>query len=208
MNINNSGIVKISTILAEDRILSFSMILRTCELKTVWVKGATFSYEPMITWIQLLAQRRRWVNGTIATYIYYLFDEKGSDEFSMSGVGDNKSLQILWGLQLYQSFLQILSPSFFTIALFESFLQTTQVYPNLLSFFTYKFLTPPIILSGIYFIFYISWIFVALILGKRSIYFPKILYNFFIELIYKFYALINSIVSIFIIYNITLIKTL
>jgi cellulose synthase/poly-beta-1,6-N-acetylglucosamine synthase-like glycosyltransferase len=203
MNINNSGIIKTNTLLVEDRILSFSMILRTFELKTIWVEGATFSYEPMITWGDLLSQRRRWNNGTMSTYMYYLLDEKGKDEFSMSGVGNNRPLQLLWVLQLYQSFLQMLSPCFFTIALFESFLQITEIYPNIFS--DYKYITPSI-LSFIYFGFYILWIFIAMIFGKKLNCYPKVLYKFFMELVYNFYALINSIISIFIIYNIVYTK--
>jgi cellulose synthase/poly-beta-1,6-N-acetylglucosamine synthase-like glycosyltransferase len=52
-----------STQLAEDRVLSFGMVLRTQGLKTVWVRGATFFYEPMWDWRMLLGQRRRWMNG-------------------------------------------------------------------------------------------------------------------------------------------------
>ena len=43
----DDGLVKMSTVLAEDRVLSFGMVLRTEGLKTVWVRGATFYYEPM-----------------------------------------------------------------------------------------------------------------------------------------------------------------
>jgi hypothetical protein len=120
-------VIQTSTLLAEDRVLSFGMVLRTkvtcCQtctistgdwtvtgvgkrlsltlrpsrglhtvvhgvaaasnrevrlrllwlsaltlqgLKTVWVRSATFYYEPMWSWRMLLGQRRRWMNGEIA----------------------------------------------------------------------------------------------------------------------------------------------
>ncbi len=60
--------------LAEDRILSFLLVFLT-GLGTKWAPGATFHYTPEITWQQLLKQRRRWFNGTLAAYIYlFIFD--------------------------------------------------------------------------------------------------------------------------------------
>jgi cellulose synthase/poly-beta-1,6-N-acetylglucosamine synthase-like glycosyltransferase len=63
INVDTAGLTKMSLLLAEDRILSFSLVFRTKGLKSVWVNGATFEYEPMMTWVQLLGQRRRWING-------------------------------------------------------------------------------------------------------------------------------------------------
>ncbi len=41
-DLGNSGIVKASLLLAEDRVLSFSLVFRSINAKTVWVNGATF----------------------------------------------------------------------------------------------------------------------------------------------------------------------
>ena len=205
----SSNIIKINTVLAEDRILSFAMILRTFELKTVWVNKARFSYEPMMTWVQLLGQRRRWINGTISTFLYYLFDEKGKDEYSMSGLANRQSIQFLWFIQLYQSLLQILSPSFFSIAVFESFLEFFKNYPNLRRFvrvFQYDTrifnFSQEMIFSGFYLCFYISWVIISFLFGKRSECCSKYCYNFFMEIIYSGFSFINSIVSFFIFFNI------
>jgi cellulose synthase/poly-beta-1,6-N-acetylglucosamine synthase-like glycosyltransferase len=201
VDVRKSGILKTNTLLAEDRILSFAMVLRTLNLSTVWVSGATFSYEPMTTWVQLLGQRRRWVNGTIATYIFYLLDDKGQDEFAMSGLGDSRTLQSLWGVQLYQSLLQILSPAFFSIAVYESSILTYRKFPFLYSY-SYRFIDKSMIVAGGYFGFYILWVLTSMFFGKRSNCVNKTFYNISMEIIYWFFAFINSIVSIFIFYNI------
>jgi hypothetical protein len=204
MNIKESGIIKANTLLAEDRVLSFAMILRTNNLKTEWVPGASFSYEPMMTWVKLIGQRRRWTNGTLSTYIFYLLHDKGQDEFAMSGAGNNRPLQILWGVQLYQSLLQILSPSFFCIALYESIIQNMKKYNFINDYIaqslSFHNIEPAIILTSLYFLFYVSWVLIAFFLGKNSKFFPC--YEIFMELIYMIYSLVNSGVSIFVIFNI------
>jgi hypothetical protein len=198
---SKTGIIKTNTLLAEDRILSFAMVLRTMNLSTVWVTGATFSYEPMTTWVQLLGQRRRWVNGTIATYMFYLLDQKGQDEFAMSALGDSRTLQTLWCVQLYQSFLQILSPAFFSIAIYEATVLTYKRFPNLYSY-SYFIFDRSMIVAGAYYIFYVLWVLTSMFLGRRSNCCNKRCYNVLMEIIYVFFAFINSIVSVFILYNI------
>lgn len=199
MDINTSGIIKTNTLLAEDRILSFAMILRTNNIKTYWVNGATFSYEPILSWVKLLGQRRRWINGTISTYLYYLLDPKGRDEIIMSGLVNNKFLLVLWYLQLYQSFLQILSPSFFSIALYESTLQTIKRY-HILKNIKFIGFNLDIVIPGFYLCFYIVCVIISFVLGKKLKYFPC--YNIIMEFIYLILSVVNSSVSIFIMYNI------
>ena len=205
MNIDNSSIIKINTLLAEDRILSFAMIFRTFNLKTMWVPGTTFSYEPMMNWGNLLGQRRRWINGTISTYIYYLITEKGQDEFSMSGIEKKNYLKMLWSVQLYQSILQLVSPGFFTLSFFESLLQINKKYPFLFSKVFYSIddykIEGIIILPILYFLFYLSWVFLSLIIGKKPKILPKILYKILTEPIYFIYSFINGCVSLIILYN-------
>lgn len=206
---DSTNIIKINTVLAEDRILSFAMILRTFELKTVWVNKASFSYEPMMTWVKLLGQRRRWINGTISTFLYYLYDEKGKDEYSMSGLGNRKAVKFLWFIQLYQSLLQIFSPSFFAIAVFESFLQFFKSFPFLrkyVSVFQYNspiYIFPPeIVFTCFYIVFYILWVLTSFILGKKCGCCSKNIYDFLMEIIYSLFSLVNAVISIFIFFNI------
>jgi cellulose synthase/poly-beta-1,6-N-acetylglucosamine synthase-like glycosyltransferase len=205
----NSNILRVNTVLAEDRILSFSMILRTFELKTVWVNKATFSYEPMMSWVKLLGQRRRWINGTISTFLYYLIDSKGKDEYLMSGLGNRNSIKYLWIIQLYQSLLQILSPSFFSIAVYESFLQFFKTFPFLRTYFQlFEFKTPiytfsqEMVFTSMYLAFYVLWVLISLILGKKSPCCNKSCYSFIMESIYLLFSFVNAIVSTFIFFNI------
>ena len=213
LNINpsNSSILKTNTLLAEDRILSFAMVLRTFNLKTVWINGATFLYEPMLSWNKLLGQRRRWINGTISTFLYYLIDNIGKDELAMSGLANNNSIKILWIIQLYQSILQIFSPAFFSISLYESLLQIMKRFDflkNLIPHFQFEvanfkiFLYPELLLTLFYFSFYVSWVFVALLFGKKTIFCSRNFYNVIIEIVYLFFTFINSLVSILIFYGI------
>lgn len=38
---------------------------------TMALQGATFYYEPEVTFSSLLTQRRRWINGTVASFMYF-----------------------------------------------------------------------------------------------------------------------------------------
>ena len=208
MNFNNSGLIKSNTILAEDRIFSFSMVLRS-SLKTIWVNGASFKYEPMMNWVNLLGQRRRWLNGTISTYIYYLFNEKGIREFTMSGLNNNYIIKFLWVIQTYQYFLQIFSPSFFTIALFDSITHFFKNFPIVEQYLKNKihillfnlYIPNDILITTSYILFYLLWNIVSLLFGKRCKYCNSYCYNFFMESIYLIFVSVNIIVSIFVYYN-------
>ena len=79
----------------EDRILSLCMLFRTYKLKTICISKSTFSYEPMMTWTNLLNQRKRWINGTISTYIYYLMTKQGEDELNKSILTNKNYLKLL-----------------------------------------------------------------------------------------------------------------
>ena len=62
---------------------------------------ATVTVTSRWNWRMLLGQRRRWMNGTIAAYCYWLFDQ-GELEFAMSGLRNARLLQAMWALQLHQ----------------------------------------------------------------------------------------------------------
>jgi len=187
--IEKCNIIKANTLLVEDRILSFYMIFETLNLKTLWVPTSSFSYEPMMTWSGLLNQRRRWINGTISTYIYYLSSNK-----ELPG---KKCLKALWHFQLYQSIFQAISPSFFTISLFESVKYLEKNYSYLVSNIFYVFNEYKLNFSKLvvilYFLFYLSWISLSTIAGQKN--------YCFMNVVYSFYALINSVVSFLILYT-------
>jgi cellulose synthase/poly-beta-1,6-N-acetylglucosamine synthase-like glycosyltransferase len=207
IDINDENIIKVNTILAEDRLLSLSLIINSQNLKTIWVKSATFSYEPMTYWVKLLGQRRRWINGTISTFLYYLLDKKGKNEINNSALSSNKTIKFFWGVQLYQSILQILSPSFFCMAIYESTEIFLTEYPQFRHFIhkvhIHKIiLNEELFITFLYFSFYIIWILLAMTCGKCPKNFNKKLYYFIIEFIYIIITFINQIVSIFLFYNI------
>lgn len=189
--VENCNIIKANTLLVEDRILSFYMIFETLDLKTLWIPTSTFSYEPMMTWSSLLNQRRRWINGTISTYIYYL---TSNEQKKISG---KKCLKALWYSQLYQSVFQAISPSFFTISLFESVKYLEKNYSYLESniyyiFYEYK-LNFSKLVAILYFLFYVLWVSLSVVIGQQKFY--------FFNVIYSFYALVNSVVSFLILYT-------
>ena len=211
MDINNENLIRVNTILAEDRLLSFSLILNSQNLKTIWIKSATFYYEPMTSWVKLLSQRRRWINGTISTYLYYLLDKNGISEIASSGLANNKTIKFFWFIQLYQSLLQIFSPSFFSMAIYESTQTFFIYYPSIKkfisNFFSNNFFNLEITITLLYFSFYIFWVFFSMICGKCPKSFNKNIYNIFMEFIYFTVAIINQFISIFISYNIIMFNT-
>jgi cellulose synthase/poly-beta-1,6-N-acetylglucosamine synthase-like glycosyltransferase len=110
---------------AEDRILSFAAIATT-GYGTKWALGAVFYYEPQMTWSSLLTQRRRWINGTFASFLFFFFSTRASD-FIHGGLFDDykfsKSARLMyafWGLPLYQLLLVFISPSVFGSSLYIS----------------------------------------------------------------------------------------
>jgi len=104
--------------LAEDRILSFVSVFST-GYGTKWIPGCTFYYQPEIRYQTLLTQRRRWINGTFAAFIYFFASKRASHRvkggfFDSHKPGKNiRFVSILWGLQLIQLFLVIISPTVF-----------------------------------------------------------------------------------------------
>jgi chitin synthase len=67
------GILKANLNLAEDRVLSYAAALR-CHKRayTAYVPEATFYFEAETRPIMLFTQRRRWINGTVAGYLWLL----------------------------------------------------------------------------------------------------------------------------------------
>jgi cellulose synthase/poly-beta-1,6-N-acetylglucosamine synthase-like glycosyltransferase len=64
--------------LAEDRILSFVSVLSG--FGTKWISGATFYYQPELRIQSLIKQRRRWINGTFASFIYFFVSRRARNQ--------------------------------------------------------------------------------------------------------------------------------
>jgi len=71
---SNTGLVLGNLRIAEDRILSYSVVLKTQEeRKMEFIPMAVFYFEAETNLQQFLLQRRRWINGSVAGYLYLLF---------------------------------------------------------------------------------------------------------------------------------------
>lgn len=116
--------LRVNMRLAEDRVLSFVTVFST-GFGTKWIPGATFYYEPEVTFQTLLTQRRRWINGTVASFMYFFSSKRARLRVS-GGFFDShkagKSLRLvnaLWALNLLQFIFVLISPSVFGVALFN-----------------------------------------------------------------------------------------
>lgn len=77
LNPDETGMLLGSLLLAEDRILSYAAVLQTDkQYHTKYESSATFYFEAEVNPTQLLQQRRRWINGTMAGYLW-LFQNIG-----------------------------------------------------------------------------------------------------------------------------------
>eukprot|EP00604_Paraphysomonas_vestita_P002394 CAMPEP_0174819640 /NCGR_PEP_ID=MMETSP1107-20130205/3001_1 /TAXON_ID=36770 /ORGANISM="Paraphysomonas vestita, Strain GFlagA" /LENGTH=338 /DNA_ID=CAMNT_0016033529 /DNA_START=1104 /DNA_END=2117 /DNA_ORIENTATION=- len=116
--------LRVNMRLAEDRVLSFVTVFST-GFGTKWIPGATFYYEPEVTFQTLLTQRRRWINGTVASFMYFFSSKRARLRVS-GGFFDShkagKSLRLvnaLWALNLLQFVFVLISPSVFGVALYN-----------------------------------------------------------------------------------------
>jgi len=117
--------LRVNMRLAEDRVLSFVSVFST-GFGTKWIPGSTFYYEPEVCFSSLLTQRRRWINGTVASLLYFFTSKRArlrvfGGFFDTYKAGKNPRLvNLLWGLNLFQFILALLSPAVFNAALQRS----------------------------------------------------------------------------------------
>ena len=116
---NNDGFIKALLRLAEDRVLSALVVLRSGR-RAVWVPGATFYYPPEMSFASLVAQRRRWNNGTLAANVYLVTDPDSA--VSDGEVPGGRATTGMWYFQLYQAAAVALAPAVFADALQASVL--------------------------------------------------------------------------------------
>jgi hypothetical protein len=120
--------------LAEDRILSFVCVFST-GYGTKWVPGATFYYQPEVQWSTLLTQRRRWLNGTFASFLFFFVSERARARihggmFDQHKAGKNiRFVNLLWSLQLFQLILVIIAPAVFGSAGYIGLLESGKKWP-------------------------------------------------------------------------------
>lgn len=80
MNPEKIGLIEANVMIAEDRVLSISPFFAQTDLGenmkdmiTTVAPDATFYYESENSIMPLIKQRRRWINGTIASYLWLLY---------------------------------------------------------------------------------------------------------------------------------------
>jgi len=75
---DKSGMVLGNLRIAEDRVLSYSAVLKTPEARSMaLIPEATFYFEAECSFEKFLLQRRRWTNGTVAGYVYMCLQNPG-----------------------------------------------------------------------------------------------------------------------------------
>jgi cellulose synthase/poly-beta-1,6-N-acetylglucosamine synthase-like glycosyltransferase len=126
--------LRVNMRLAEDRILSFVCVFST-GFGTKWVPGATFYYQPEVQWTTLLTQRRRWLNGTFASFLFFFVSQRARARvngglFDQHKAGKNgRFVNFLWSLQLFQLILVIIAPAVFGSAGYIGIIECAKKWP-------------------------------------------------------------------------------
>jgi hypothetical protein len=166
--------LRVNMRLAEDRILSFVCVFST-GFGTKWIPGATFFYQPEIRWAKLLTQRRRWLNGTFASFLFFFNSKRASDRikggmFDSHKAGKNiRLINGLWSLQLVQLVLVLCAPAVFGSASYIGLVEMANKWPLAFGWAKYHIFgsirAAEVWIVG-YFLVYIIWTF-------RSFYAPR-----------------------------------
>jgi len=112
--------------LAEDRILSFVSVFCT-GYGTKCIQDAIFYYEPEVSFDMILKQRRRWVNGTVAGFFFFILSKRAAMHieggfFDKHKAGKNLGLVILlWCLNLLQFMFCFISPAIVGMSFYSAF---------------------------------------------------------------------------------------
>lgn len=149
LNPDETGMLLGSLLLAEDRVLSYAAVLKTDEtFHTKYEPSACFYFEAETNPTTLLQQRRRWINGTLAGYIWLL-----------------KNIHLLFNSQVsfYNKIvltLLILSQMmmFGVMSIGTSILTVAIRYPLLMTFGIQRLYVE--IVVGAYFLLYVLFVFV------------------------------------------------
>jgi hypothetical protein len=112
--------------LAEDRILSFVSVFCT-GYGTKCIQDAIFYYEPEVSFDMILKQRRRWINGTVAGFFFFILSKRAAMHveggfFDKHKAGKNLGLVIvLWCLNLLQFMFCFISPAIVGMSFYSAF---------------------------------------------------------------------------------------
>jgi len=111
---SETGMVLGNLKIAEDRLLTAAAVFKT---KGEWFIGlvpkAKFYYDPELSLRSLVLQRRRWLNGTAAGYVYFTWMEMGLLWHAPIAWYRKLTIFILLLLQFITNMVVLLSPSIF-----------------------------------------------------------------------------------------------
>jgi chitin synthase len=118
-----TGLVLGNLRIAEDRILSYSVLLKNEEpANMMFVPESVFYFEAETSLKQFILQRRRWINGTVAGYIYLLMIEP--EHFIKWNINIFRKMYILFllSLQILTYFIVGFSPAISLTIFYHSLL--------------------------------------------------------------------------------------
>lgn len=113
----DSGLCIANMMLAEDRVLSLSAVLKTGK-RTTWVPQSVFYSEAETSSEKFISQRRRWTNGTLAGILYLLFYEPSLVTTSRHTFWYKFTVFFLTFIQLMIYIVIILSPSIYAFTVY------------------------------------------------------------------------------------------
>jgi hypothetical protein len=131
--------------------------------------GATFYYTPEITWQTLLLQRRRWINGTLAAYFFFLLSKRAKTRLNARMFDDHNAAKMmvlfLWRMQLFQLLLVFIAPAVFGSTAYISILDCAKRFPALFGWAAETYmgdtLTGAHIFILISYLIYATWVLVS-----------------------------------------------
>ena len=110
---SETGLVLGNLRIAEDRILSYSVILRGQEeYNMIFVPQSVFYFEAELDLQKFMLQRRRWINGSVAGYIYLLYTNIEHIKKWNTNIFRKLYILLLLIFQALTYFIVALGPSF------------------------------------------------------------------------------------------------
>jgi cellulose synthase/poly-beta-1,6-N-acetylglucosamine synthase-like glycosyltransferase len=182
------GILMSNLNLAEDRVLSYASVVKTHEnAYTCYIPDAIFYFAAETEPLQLFQQRRRWINGTIAGYLWLLSDLGIIWNSGMRSM-NKPFLMLLLLCQVFMYMAVAISPAIFA----SSFYWCVQWGLEYLKLDHSNFQYTDKILLGFYAILYL-----AFVIRHHNLNIKPAVSNFLVHLV----TIVNAIIMVAILYS-------
>lgn len=168
------GLLLGNLLIAEDRILSYAAVFKTGKISK-WVPASVFYFEAETLSVNFITQRRRWINGSFAGYIYLLFN--------INDVIWKSSHSTLF--KIASILLIILQCISFVISIFTPAIFTSLIYNTI----------------HIFDIYYLRYVDIVISISYGGLYIIFTIFHYcykFVPWLYHFILFINAIMFIFI----------